>query len=166
MSCADVQDRLTDAFLAREDAGAEDLDHAACCAACGPHAEELRAVGRHLEAVQVPAPRAAFVAACEARALQALRAQRAARAPVPLHGLAPDMIRAAALALLALPVAVGHAWLVAWAGARFLGPWIPGPVLGWLGVFYFLPVALGLGVLYGVIPLAVVVGRRGPLEES
>jgi hypothetical protein len=166
VSCEEIQERLTEAFLAHAPAAAEDATHAAGCAACGALARELRAVAEHLAVVQVPGLRPAARAACEAEALRALRGQRIARAPAPMHGMGRDFARAALLGLLALPIAVGHAWLVAWAGAAFLGPWIPGPVLGWLGVFYFAPVVLGLGVLYGVIPLAVVVGRRRSVEES
>ncbi len=166
MSCEDVQQRLTDAFLARETPGVDDATHAAACKACGSHARELRAVAGTLDRIEVPLLRPVALASCEARALRALRAQRAAHAPAPFSGLGRDLLRASALGLLALPVAVGHALFVAWAGSSLLGPWLPGPVLTWLGVFYFAPVVLGLGVLYGAIPLAVAVGRRQPLEES
>jgi hypothetical protein len=166
VSCEQIQERLTESFLARVAQAPEDAAHAAGCAACGAHARALHAVTAHLSALKVPDLRPAALRACEARALQVLRAQRAARAPEPLRGLGRDLLRAAALGLLALPVALGHAWFMAWAGQAFLGPWIPTPVLGWLGVFYFAPVALGLGVLYGAIPLAVVVGRRRAMEES
>lgn len=166
MSCEDVQERLTEAFLARMAPVPEDAAHAAGCAACGSLVRELRSVAEHLAVVLVPDLRPAARAACEARALHALRAQRAAHAPAPLRGLGRDLARATLLGLLALPIAVGHAWLVAWVGSAVLSPWLPGPILGWLGILYFAPVVLGLGVLYGAIPLAVVAGRRQPLEES
>jgi hypothetical protein len=166
VSCEDVQQRLSDAFLAREASAADDAAHLAACSACASHASELSVLARTLDRMQVPPLRPAALARCEAQALRVLRAQRAARAPAPLSGLGRDLFRGAALALLALPVAVGHALFVAWAGSSLLGPWLPGPVLTWLGVFYFAPVVLGLGVLYGAIPLAVAVGRRRPLEES
>lgn len=166
MSCEEIQERLTAAFFDHAAVASGDATHAESCAACGALQRELQVVAEHLAGVQVPRLRPAARAACEAEALRVLRAQRAARAPAPLRGMGRDFVRAAVLGLLALPLAVGHAWLVAWAGAALLGPWIPGPVLGWLGVFYFAPVALGLGVLYGVIPLAVVVGHRRLLEES
>ncbi len=166
MSCEEAQEQLTTAFLAQAAPGQEATAHAGGCEACGRFARELRAAHEHLAAVQVPALRPAARAACEIAALRALRAQRAARAPAPLRGLGRDLVRAALLGLLALPVAVGHAWLVAWAGRAVLAPWLPGPVLGWLGLVYFAPVLLAFGVLYGAIPLAVVAGRRQPMEES
>jgi len=166
MSCEEVQERLTEALLAHAAPAPEDGTHAQGCGSCGAHARTLREVAEYLAGVHVPALRAPALEACETRALRVLRAQRAARAPAPLRGLGPDFLRAALLALLALPVAVGHAWLVAWAGSALLGSWLPGPVLGWLAVLYFAPVALALGVLYGAIPLAVVAGKRRPLEES
>ena len=72
----------------------------------------------------------------------------------------------AAAALLALPFVLGHAALVAWLGRTVLGPWVPPAILTWLAMLYFVPVALGIAVLYGAIPLAVLAGRRPPLEES
>lgn len=166
MSCEEVQARLEEAFLSRAPAAPADADHARDCAACGSEARELRVLAVHLDSVQVPAVRPAAHAAFEERAIRALRAQRAARSPVPLRGLGADFAKAALLGLLALPVAVGHAWVVAWAGRTLLAPWLPSAVLGWLGVLYFAPVALAVGALYGVIPLAVVAGRRASLEES
>lgn len=114
----------------------------------------------------MPPLRPAAKARCEAQALRVLRARRHAHAPAPLRGMGRDLLRAAALGLLALPVAVGHGLLVAWAGASVLGPFVPQPVLTWIGVFYFAPVVLGLGVLYGAIPLAVAIGRRRALEVT
>lgn len=166
MSCDEVQERLVEALLSRAAPPLADAAHAGECADCGRLARELRSVAEHLAFVQVRALRPAAQTACEASALRALRAQRAARATAPLRGSGRDLLRAGVLAALVLPIALGHAWLVAWAGRAWLGPLLPGPLLGWLGVFYFAPVALGLGVMYGVIPLAVVVGRRRFLEES
>ena len=166
MSCDAVQERLALALLGRTTAGEDDAAHAARCAECGRAARELRAARAHLDSVQVPALRPAARAGCETRALRTLRAQRAARTPAPLRGLGPDLARALVAGLLALPVAAGHAWLVAWAGRTLLAPWLPASVLGWLGIVYFAPVALALAVLYGAIPLAVVAGRRAPLEDS
>ncbi len=166
MSCEQVQERLEEALLSRVPPAPADAEHAGACAACGSVARDLRLLADHLASVQVPAARPAAQAACVEGAVRALRAQRVARAPAPLKGLGADFARAALLGLLALPVAVGHAWVVAWAGRTLLAPWLPGPVLGWLGVLYFAPVALALGALYGVIPLAVVAGRRMPLEDS
>lgn len=166
MSCDAVQERLTLAFLERTVPAPEDAAHATRCEACSRLARELRAAQEHLGALQVPVLRPAARASCEARALRALRAQRAARAPAPLRGLGRDLARALLIGLLALPIAAGHAWLVAWAGRTLLAPWLPASVLGWLGIVYFAPVVLALAVLYGAIPLVVVAGHRAPLEES
>lgn len=166
MSCEATRERLVEAFLAGAPPAAADAAHAAGCAACAEEARALQGLAGHLADLSVPPPRPAALAACEARALQVLRARRRAHAPEPLRGMGRDLLRAAALGLLALPVAVGHALLVGWAGSAMLGPLVPAPVLAWLGVFYFVPVMLGLGVLYGAIPLAVAVGRRRTLEVS
>ena len=166
MSCEALRARLDEALLAHAAPSAEDAAHAESCAACGEHAAALRAVAAHLDSVQTPALKPAARAACEAGALRVLRAQRAARAPTPVRALRRDFLRAGAMALLVLPIALGHAWLVARLGSAVLGPVLPSLLLDWLAVFYFVPIALALGVLYGVIPLAVVAGRRRPLEES
>ena len=165
-SCDAVQERLVEAFLGHEAASGADAAHAGACAACGAHVRQMQGLAARLDALQVPPLRVSALSACEASALRVLRARSRAHAPAPLRGMGRDLLRAAALGLLALPVAVGHALFVAWAGNALLGPRVPAPVLAWLGAFYFVPVVLGLGVLYGAIPLAVAVGRRRAQEES
>lgn len=166
MSCDDVEARLTERFLARGDLVPVDAAHVAECARCGAAARELTGLTAHLAALEAPSLRPGVQAACEQAALRALRRQSAAHRPAPFRGLGRDLVRAALLGLAVLPVAVVHALAVAWAGSTLLGPVLPAAVLSWLAVLYFAPLVLGLGVLYGAIPLAVVAGRRGPPEEE
>lgn len=165
MSCEAAQERLVDAWLAGEATPATDAEHASACEACGACVRELLAIAERLDSLRSPPLRAAALTRCKEESRRALRALRVAHEPAPLRGMGRDMLRAAAVALLALPVAAGHALLVGYAGSTLLGPLVPAPVLAWLGVFYFVPVVVGLGVLYGAIPIAVAVGRRRAEEE-
>jgi hypothetical protein len=74
-------------------------------------------------------------------------------------------VAALAVAVLALPLVVGQAYLVIEGGAWLLARWVPAPVLTWLGGVYLISLALAVGALYGLIPLAIAFRRRA-LGES
>lgn len=166
MTCEAVQARLREACLERVAPAETDAAHVATCPGCASHAAGLERVTQHLGMLVVPEPGAAVRAAWTAGARRALHARQVARTPTPLRPHLRPLLGAAAAALLALPFVLGHAALVAWLGRTVLGPWVPPAILTWLAMLYFVPVALGIAVLYGAIPLAVLAGRRPPLEES
>ncbi len=163
MSCEAVQERLSELALARalDDEArweARDRAHVADCAECTAHARFLRRLAAELDALPAPAPDAALLARVRARSERALRAR--SRPPALGAGFGLELAGALALALLALPFVAGHAWLVVQAAGAWLAPWLPGPVLTWLGVVYFGSLALVLGAGYGSIPAAVHYARR------
>jgi hypothetical protein len=98
------------------------------------------------------------------RAARALRAREA-----PAHvaaGMGWELVAALAAAVLALPLVVAHAYLVLEGGAWLLASWLPAPVLAWLGLVYLGSLALGVGALYGLIPLAIAWRRREAAEPA
>lgn len=136
--------------------------HARECEACGAQLRFLRALCASLEHERqdvAPVP-AALLVRTRARAVRALRAQETPR------GVARELASALALALLALPLVVGHAVLVIEGGAWLLAQWVPAPVLTWLAGVYVASLALGVGALYGLIPLAVAWRRRSTMEAA
>jgi hypothetical protein len=164
VSCDAIQERLAELALARELDAAErsraELEHAAGCADCAAHARFLRALVASLEAGTAPAVRSGVVETARARAARALRAQ----APPPRFGR--ELAGALGVGLLALPVVLAHAWLVARGATALLAPWLPGAMMTWLGVVYFGSLALTVGALYAAIPLAVAWARRTRTEVA
>lgn len=160
MSCEEIQQHLDQAILARRSPDAADRSHVEGCASCGAHRSFLLALAADLEAQRVPAPQPAVLAAGRRRAVQALRERR------EMQGFLRELVRPLALGLLALPVALVHGFLVARLASALLAGWLPGPLLGFLGVLYFGSLALALGVLYGSIPVAVTLARRARLEPA
>jgi len=141
VSCDAIQERLDERALARtlDDGSPEAVElgaHALRCAACGAHRRFLVALEAALD-VPEPEPVAAAVVAA-----------------------------ALGVAVLALPLVVAHAYLVIEGGAWLLAAWLPAPVLTWLGAVYLLSLALGVGALYGLIPLAVAFRRRASWESG
>jgi hypothetical protein len=137
-------------------------EHAKVCEACGAELRFLRALGVALERERsvAPAVPAELLQRTRARAVRALRAQETPR------GVGRELAAALALALLALPLVVGHAYLVIEGGAWLLAQWVPAPVLTWLAGVYVASLALGVGALYGLIPLAVAWRRRSTTEAA
>jgi hypothetical protein len=163
VTCEAIQERLDELALGRAlDAATPEARelaaHARDCAACGAHRGFLVALADAL-ADPVPAVSEAAVAASRRRAARVLRA----RATPPRVGR--EIAAAVAVAVLALPLVVGHAYLVIEGGAWLLAQWLPAPVLTWLGAVYVVSLALGVGALYGLIPLAVAFRQRA-LGES
>jgi hypothetical protein len=159
VSCAEVQSRLAEAVLSRASVGSADRRHAERCAECGAELGFLKALGAALDAVPEPSLSEPALANCKFQALRALRARR-----VPA-GFGRALARALAPALLALPLIVGHAWLVARGASALLGSWLPEAALLWLAGVYFGSLALGLGTLYGSIPVLVALAQQRRLEE-
>lgn len=167
MSCESIQQRMEELALDRALGGeaAEAIaarEHARECAACGPHLRFLNAMGASLERERTATPlvATALLAQTRARALRALRAQETPR------GVGGELAAALALAVLALPLVVGHAVLVIEGAAWLLAQWVPTPLLTWLGGLYVASLALGVGALYGLIPLAVAWRRRSITETA
>lgn len=154
MSCDAIQERMSELALARglgePERWEEDArEHVHGCTECAAHARFLEALMTSLES-SPPAPvHAAAVAGARERAVRALRAQTA-----PPH-LVRELAALLAVALLALPILVGDAWLVAREATALLAPWLPSALLTWLGVVYFGSLALTTGALYAALPLVV-----------
>jgi hypothetical protein len=165
VSCEELQEQLTERVFARGAPALEAWDpalrsHVAACAACAAHLRFVRALVADLEAAPVEAPGPGVLAAAQQRALRALRARSAPR------GLLRELALALAVTLLAWPVAVAQAWLVAEGASALLAPLLPHLVLIGLGVVYFGSLALALGALYALLPLWVAIVRQGHAEAS
>ena len=163
MSCDAFQQRLDACALARslapdDGAAGEPFAHAASCEACGAHLAFLRALDAELAALPLAAVGASIVATAQQRATRALRAREQP------HGFARELAVALAGAMLALPLVVAQAFVVVESGAWLLAAWVPEPILVWLGFGYLASFALGVGALYGSIPLVVAWRRRALLE--
>jgi hypothetical protein len=165
VSCDAIQERLDERALARtlDDGSPEAAElcaHARSCAACGAHRRFLVALEAALDVPEPEPVAAAVVAAARTRAVRVLRS----RETPPAVGR--ELVAALGVALLALPLVVAHAYLVIEGGAWLLAAWLPAPVLTWLGAVYLLSLALGVGALYGLIPLAVAFRRRASWESG
>ena len=163
MNCDAVQERLDERALARalapgDAAAAELIAHADSCEACGAHLAFLRALDAEFAALPLAPVRASVVATAQRRAARALRARE------PAHGFGRELVAALAVAVLALPFVVAQAFVVVESGAWLLASWVPHPILLGLGATYLGSFALGVGALYGSIPL-VVAWRRRALAE-
>ena len=160
MNCDAVQERLDASALARAlgSGDAATLAHAESCEACGTHLAFLRALEAEVALERLAPVRDSVVAAARQRAVRALRAREEP------HGFGRELVAALAVAVLALPLVVAQAFLVVESGAWLLASWVPEPILIGLGVSYLGSFALGVGALYGSIPL-VVAWRRRALTE-
>jgi hypothetical protein len=160
MNCETRQERLEGiAFEGELEALADaEREHIETCADCSSHFALLeQLIGEARDAR--PAPLSpALRASVHARAARAMRAS---------HSKAVfrwDMAAPLAVALLALPIAIGQGWLLTHGLAYFLEPWLPTSVLTGLTIFYAASAALTLGGLYGSLPLAIAYANRNRLE--
>ena len=163
MNCDAVQERLDERALAHaldagDGAAAELFAHTVDCQACSAHLAFLRALDAEFAALPLAPVRNAVVASAQQRAARALRAREQA------HGFGRELVAALAVAVLALPFVVAQAFLVVESGSWLLASWVPHAILIWLGIAYLGSFALGVGALYGSIPL-VVAWRRRALAE-
>ena len=77
-----------------------------------------------------------------------------------------NMATSLAVALLALPIAIGQGWLWTYGLSALLDPWLPTSVLTGMTIFYAASAALTLGGLYGSLPFAIAYANRKRLEAS
>ncbi len=92
------------------------------------------------------------------------RATRALRATHSNPIFRWEIVAPLAVALLALPIAIGQGWLWTHGLSYLLEPWLPTSVLTGLTIFYAASAALTLGGLYGLLPFAVAYANRNRLE--
>ncbi len=165
MNCDEFQRQLDERALARalaagEGAAQEPFAHAASCQSCGAHLAFLRALDAEFGALPSAPVRASVVASAQHRAIRALRARERPR------GFGSELVAALAVAMLALPLVVGQAYVVVEGFGWLLASWLPEPILVGLGFGYLASFALGVGALYGSIPLVVAWRRRALLERA
>lgn len=153
--CDEIQARLTDAFLAREEAAVGDVRHADGCDACGALQTELAALAEGFAAAPEPALRDEAFAAAHTRARAALRSARPlperAHATLPV-GYGRELTRILAGATAALPVVLVWNLAVLSLGSMLLRGVVPPLLLGALGTAYVIAAAGWLALLYGSIP--------------
>jgi hypothetical protein len=136
----------------------EEREHLAACATCSSHFALLRQLSGEARNAQ-PAPLSA-----QLRASVHERATRALRATHPKLIFRWEVVAPLAVALLALPIAIGQGWLWTQGLSVLLEPWLPTSVLTGLTIFYAASAALTLGGLYGSLPFAVAYASRNRLE--
>jgi len=151
MSCKSTQQRLEQ--LADQSQlqalGEDERRHLASCDECAAHHALLLTLATESVQTEPPPLSPRLLATVERRAIHALRATRQRRA------LRWDIAAPLAVALLALPIALGQGWLWLKGLALLLEAWLPASILTGLAVVHFASVALTLGALYGAIPLAI-----------
>lgn len=162
MSCDAIQEKLDELAFARAlDASPEhaDLfDHARGCADCDAHLRFLHGLAAAFPMTALEPVSESVVASARERAVRVLRARETPQ------GVGRELVAAMAVALLALPLVVGHAYLMLEGGTWLLSSWLPAPLLAWLGFAYLGSLAIGVGALYGMIPVAVALRRRAAQE--
>jgi hypothetical protein len=150
--CRGVQERMTEALLARRDADAPDLLHAESCPACAAQRDDLLAIRAGLDALPAPAPAAEVVTAARRRAIAALAVEAApARAPLP-SGYRRELLRILAAPLAALPVVLLWNWAVLAWGAELLAGLVPAALLAAVGAAYAVAAGGSVALLFGSIP--------------
>ncbi|MBW2493330.1 MAG: hypothetical protein JRE43_01155 [Deltaproteobacteria bacterium] len=160
MNCEAIQQRLEQAaFEGGLETLAEDQRaHLETCADCASHFALLAQLIGDAGDARPEAISAQLRAEVHERATRALRATHSA----PL--LRWDIAAPLAVALLALPIAIGQGWLWTRGFSYLLEPWLPTSVLTGLTIFYAASAALTLGGLYGLLPFAVAYANRNRLE--
>ena len=136
----------------------EQREHLEACAPCASHFALLRRlIGEARDAQPTPlSPQ--LRASVHERAARALRATHSN--PIFRWDIAAPL----AVALLALPIAIGQGWLWTQGLSLLLEPWLPTSVLTGLTIFYAASAALALGGLYGSLPFAIAYANRNRLE--
>jgi predicted anti-sigma-YlaC factor YlaD len=162
VNCEARQERLEQiAFEGRlESIVDEDRAHMETCEPCRSQFSLLRQlIGESRDAQPAPLSRQLLVSVDE-RATRALRATHSN--PIFQWEIAAPL----AVALLALPIAIGQGWLWAYGLSALLDPWLPTSVLTGMTIFYAASAALTLGGLYGSLPFAIAYANRKRLEAS
>jgi hypothetical protein len=136
----------------------EEREHLEACAPCSSHFALLRQLIGETRDVQ-PKPLSHRL-----RASVHERATRALRATHSNLIFQWEIAAPLAVALLALPIAIGQGWLWTHGLSALLEPWLPTSVLTGLTIFYAASAALTLGGLYGSLPFAIAYANRNRLE--
>ncbi len=136
----------------------EQREHLEGCASCASHFALLRQLVGDARDAQ-PAPLSP-----QLRASVRERATRALRATHSNPIFRWEIVAPLAVALLALPIAIGQGWLWTHGLSLLLEPWLPTSVLTGLTIFYAASAALTLGGLYGSLPFAIAFANRNRLE--
>jgi hypothetical protein len=156
----------------------EQREHLETCASCSSHFALLEKLVGHARDTQPTPLSAELRASVHERATRALRASHST--PTTQSTGAAQSTRATqsnpifrweiaaplAVALLALPIAIGQGWLWTHGISLLLEPWLPSSVLTGLTIFYAASAALTLGGLYGSLPFAVAYANRNHLEAQ
>jgi hypothetical protein len=142
----------------------EEREHLAACAPCRSHFALLRQLVGEARGAQPAALSPQLRASVHERATRALRATHARPATHPNPIFRWDIAAPLAVALLALPIAIGQGWLWTHGLSLLLEPWLPTSVLTGLTIFYAASAALTLGGLYGSLPFAIAYANRKRLE--
>jgi hypothetical protein len=162
MSCNATQQRLEQ--LADQSQlqalGDDERQHLASCDECAAHHALLLTLADESAQTEAPPLSPQLLATVERRAIHALRITQRRSA---LHW---DIAAPLAVALLALPLALGQGWLWLKGLALLLGTWLPAPIVTGLAVVHFASVALALGALYGAIPLVIAYATHTRQEAS
>jgi predicted anti-sigma-YlaC factor YlaD len=138
----------------------EDREHMEACEPCRSQFALLRQLtGESRDAQPAPLSRR-LLASVDERAIRALRATHSN--PIFQWEIAAPL----AVALLALPIAIGQGWLWTYGFSALLDPWLPTSVLTGMTIFYAASAALTLGGLYGSLPFAIAYANRKRLEAS
>ena len=162
MNCEARQEQLERiAFEGRLEAIVEeDREHMEACESCRSQFALLRQlIGESRDAQPAPLSRR-LLASVDERATRALRATHSN--PIFQWEIAAPL----AVALLALPIAIGQGWLWTYGLSALLDPWLPTSGLTGMTIFYAASAALTLGGLYGSLPFAIAYANRKRLEAS
>ncbi len=136
----------------------EERNHLEVCADCSSHFALLQQLIGEARNTR-PAPLSPQLrAGVHERAIRALRATHSN--PIFRWKIAAPL----AVALLALPIAIGQGWLWTQGLSYLLEPWLPTSVLTGLEIFYAASAALTLCGLYGSLPFAIAYANRNRLE--
>jgi predicted anti-sigma-YlaC factor YlaD len=136
----------------------EQREHLETCAPCRSHFALLRQLIGEARDAQPEALSPQLRASVHEQAARALRANHSS--PIFRWEIAAPL----AVALLALPLAIGQGWLWTQGISLLLEPWLPTSVLTGLTIFYGASAALTLGGLYGSLPFAIAYANRNRLE--
>jgi len=162
VSCEERQEQLERiAFEGGLETLSEDVrEHLAACASCSSQFALLRQLMREAREATPTSLPPELRASIHGRSARALRASHS----TPIFRW--EIVAPLAVALLALPIAIGEGWLLTHGLSVLLEPWLPTSVLTGLTIFYAASAALTLGVLYGSLPFAIAYANRIRLEAS
>jgi hypothetical protein len=163
--CDAVQERMTEALLARAAPAAPDLLHAEGCAACAACRDELAALRSGLDAFAAPELAPELGAAVRRRALAELARRGApARAGLP-DGFGRELGRVLGGALAALPLVLAWNAAVLFFGGELLRGLVPAGLAAGLGAAYAVAAAGWLAFSFGALPLVAQGQARRRLQE-